>query len=574
MTRPTLTLRASAPCEIVRPLLPLVLIDGEARRDLLAADWTLAEAPDFGTLTLTRRPPADSPVPPALPKIGSRVVVRLGVGRGAQIFRGRIARHAWRMTDAGEVRAATCEHELSASLRGTLLGRHRLDDSASVFVPTDATRFNAGADGLASSEAVDLDDRAARVFDGSAAAERWTVAEALWYLLCAHCPGHLRFPGKEEIDARAAGLDLGAYDATGRTLLRALMDLAARAGLLIGSGRDGRTITLYGPGLEGRVRNVSLQPPGGTLDSRRTNLHRGTIELRRRPAARPIVALGGAKQYEATFPLKKGWNPDAETHRWRDTVRGLAEDWQATAEVYRLWVLNEHGGWCSDPYGLGLYDFADLEAGGEFLTRRPRRFLPCLSAGATGQSLGVVVEYRCDETAPWRRWTGPVWVHRDQCAVTLGGDALPADFHAAAMQDALEVRVTATVEADARLRVEIAGNPHLPREVIDLGDRARFRAVDPSSLFAGDAAPGEPDAADDSQLLALAARTAARAAGRAVEAKLALLGVDGQFGVGDLVERLDGRAIDLAGRGDRRAWITRVEHRFGDEQTTLLHLKG
>jgi len=43
-----------------------------------------------------------------------------------------------------------------------------------------------------------------------------------------------------------------------------------------------------------------------------------------------------------------------------------------------------------------------------------------------------VLEVRYAPGGQWHQWRGPLWVSRDECAVYLGGDSLPAEFFRAA----------------------------------------------------------------------------------------------------------------------------------------------
>ena len=177
------------------------------------------------------------------------------------------------------------------------------------------------------------------------------------------------------------------------------------------------------------------------------NIFRGSIVTTRRPRRRG-VGDGRRKLYESTFALSPGWDRSLETDRWRDYVRSDSDNWPKVGDVYRKWVLSEHGLYGQTPWELDTYTFQEMPAG-EFPLVRPRHFMPCLSADSAGRSLGIVVEINCDDQG-WRRWQGAALSAADECAIRLGGDALPGEYFDAAVRGEVQVRVTATVEADAR----------------------------------------------------------------------------------------------------------------------------
>ncbi|HAU38856.1 MAG TPA: hypothetical protein DCX07_14210 [Phycisphaerales bacterium] len=450
-----------------------------------------------------------------------------------------------------------------------VLGAWRLGDDGPAACPLARLRFNADANGLASAERVEVAGRTTRVFSSAATAAAWTVSDALAYLLATAAPPELDVPGPDELDAICGSVELPAIDLTGVALAAALARVASVAGMEIRAVREGLGLTFFRPGRQGRLRRIGLQPAGELLDPSASNLWRGRLGLQRRPAARGVIALGAPKRYEVTLALSPGWDPAVQTTRWRDFVFGESDDWPARAPVFRKWVLNEHGRDSVGPWNLPRNDLSELGVEG-FALPVARRLLPCLSADAAGQSLGVVVEYRDVSQGDWRRWPNPLWVAPDECAIWLGGDALPADYFRAAAADELELRVTACLESDVRLTAEVPGSPDLPPEVIDLSDRFGWARVHESSAFFGSA---DADERDDTELLTAHARRAAEQLPQAVETELTLGGIDESCHVGDLVERVEGRGLELRSRADALPCVRAVRHDF-ESQTTTLTVSG
>ncbi len=576
----TLTLQpAPSDHRVLRCRPAYVYVDGRRRHDLAVSSWEVLPGPEFGRAVLVLRPSRLAAIRAGieaggrLPPVGSRVLIRPAPGSGGGELWGIVAVHRAEVRDDGEALGAGVDHELAHVLAAAVAGTWRAADGAAVAVPEGRIRFNAGEGTLASAAAVDISGRAVRVFAAGPPAKRWSAADTINYLIATGVPAGIVCPSTEEIDALAAEIDLGTLDVTHLSVGEALAETTRRAGLAMRAARYGLGLVFYRPGRDGRRTAVKLQLARQRLSLGRTNLLRGRVEIRRRPCRPAVLAIGPRKQYECTFELSPGWDPYTATSRWRDVVRTTSSDWPRFANVYRKWVLNEDGRYGQDPWNLEVHDFSPISAD-DFFLPAARRLLPCISADEAGASLGIVVEYRPASGESWRRWPGPVYVGNDECAIRLGGDALPADYYQAAVDQTVAVRVTAVVEADARLTAEVPGDAGVRREVLDMSARAAWRRLHSGSIFHGDGAIGAADERDDTAMLEAAARRCAESAGSAVDAEVTLGWIDTTCGVGDLVERIDGRTVELSGSPGRAPAITAVRHDFGDGQTTTLTVSG
>lgn len=551
----------------LRPDPPTVYVDGNRRRDLKVLTWDVLGPPVFGRVALllhsTTHPTRSIRMerPDELPPIGADVRVRPRRSSEAVDFQGKVVAHRLVLDEDGERLGADVEHGLSQALAAVIASRWHANGSGVKVVKNVLVRFNAERDGLASATSRAVGSRWAHVFDASASARRWTAAEALAYVIATAVPSNVRVPSLSELGRLGGRIDPGTVDITGLTVAEALARIAGRAGLEVRAARQGLGIELYQPGAPGRPANVSWQRAGGTFARSKTNLWKGHLVIRRRPAHRSVLAL------------EPGWDPALETSRWRDFARGHSPNWPLLADVYRKWVLNEHGWYSVAPWNLPAGDFSGISAE-DFLLSRPRQLLPCLSCDLNGASLGVAVEVRCAAGDPWRPWRGPVWVSRDECAVYLGGEALPGEFFQAAVSGDASVRVTATIEADARLTVELAGDPNQATVVVDASHIVRWQKVHASSAFAGREDLGPPDERDDSDALVELAQRHSEVVSTALRGTLTLGWVDVSCHVGDTVEQVKNRAIELRPSPDRLAFVRAVRHDFGPAQCTMLELEG
>lgn len=556
-----------------------IYIDGARRRDLELLSWHRRPAPDFDRATLALSP--NGPAAQAarfgdsnrLPPIGARVAIVYPPHSDGERFVGVVASHGMTVSEQAELLTAECEHELAGQLGGEITSFWQFSGGGAVELPAARVRFNTGTNELAGSEPITLAGRTCRVFDAGVTARPWTVADALAYLLAIGVPAEAVTPSLAELESLAGHVDLGALEVTGRPMAAVLADVAARGGLLVRGADGAGGLVVFRPGESGRRRTVRLQPPGSQLSTAATNLWQGQVRIRRRPARPSVLALGSRKRYESTFTMRPGWDASLESSRWRDFVRSHSGHWPRLADVYRKWVLNEHGWYAGGPWNLPVHSFAGIAAA-DFTLAGARRLLPCLSTDDEGRSLGVVVEVRCGDGEPWRRWRGPLWVSEDECAIYLGGDTLPGEFFQAAAAGDASVRVTASVEADARLMAEVGGDANAPRLVVDLFNRAGWRQVDAGSVFHGSSDVGAPAELDEGDVLAALARQHAESAAGATQAELTLGWVDTSFRVGDIIERIDGRRLELSSNPDSRPVVTAVLHEFGSTQTTHLIVSG
>jgi hypothetical protein len=551
------------PSDVMAASPPRVLVGGVERPDLYARTWQWLPAPAFGRADIVLHPAGDFAAriesASALPAPGSAVLLQATDGTGNEMP-AIVESHEAVVEEDHEQVALVVRHELASLLARPLLGRRQWQDAALLPLPDAPLRFNASPQTRATPDARDVSGYAAPAFDASADAVPWTPAGALAYLLATAVDDNVAKPTFAALQALCDDAELPAIDLTGIPTSAALVRIAREAGLVARAAVNGLGIVFHRPGA-GLARNAALQPAGSPLDTTRTDLHRARVVVRG-GIGRGVVATGAPTRYESTFDLQPGWDPAKETDCWRDLVRALAEDWPAVADVYRKWVLNEHGRYSGPPLNLPAADLAG-QLGSGFTLRRPRRLEPCLSTDLCAQSLGIVVEVRIGYGQPWRRWAGSVWAAAEECTIWLAGDALPGDYFRAATAGDVQVRVTGTVASDTLLKATVAGaNP----VSLDASARCGRDAVHASSIFCGAAGLGTPLERDDAALLQSLAERAAEAdpAARS-EAELTLGWVDGSRRLGDVVERIEGRGLILPGGAD----VRRVRHDHDACLTTL-----
>jgi hypothetical protein len=315
---------------------------------------------------------------------------------------------------------------------------------------------------------------------------------------------------------------------------------------------------------------------GGTVTDRRSvvpDAHGRTLTLSERQvgalrhdgrACHPVqlVARADGAVVESTFVLTGAWPIGEEGLPDQAYAKSSSSDFDAVADVYRRWVLNEDGA-----FGAPRHDLTGLFADGRAVPPVPTPFGPTLTADAFGQSLGVVVEYATDGQA-WSRYPGRIVVFPDRAGVYLDDDALPGSFLAAAKAGTLTVRVTATVRSPLPLeQVRWVGNPFagpFARHDVSLGETFTWQRVASASRYHDDVAAGTRAAAvsDDRNRMAawLATQPAHRASdlpGFTLETTCPLPGLR----IGD--------RINLPGQA-RPCRVVRICHRWTHGNTTVV----
>jgi len=546
--------------------------------------WRVLPAPEFGSARLALARPnlqgSDYRIEDlaTAPAVGDHVRICLSGPVSRILFDGRITKHLARVGPDVETISLEAEDTLCERLGGSVVGRWRSLGAMAVQVPAEKCVFNDEREGLASPTKFWVNSRQCKVFQSGPSGRLWSVADILEYLLAAHVPADLAVPASAELEALAGTIYPRRTNVAGLSVAEALAKAAAAAGLSVrgcatfAGGMVKRGLVFYRPGKSGRRRAVRLQRHGEALDLRRSNLWKGSLTLKGRPARRGVLCMGDLKRYESTFELKAGWDPALESHEYRKFVRSDTPDWLAMANVFRRWVLNESGDYSGAPFNLDAFDFSSLSEE-DFLVSKPRRFWPCLSVGEMGRSLGVVVEISYDGGQTWRRYGGPVRVSADQCAVYLADDALAGEYFQAARGHAARVRVTASVDADRRLSVQVNGDPGCGVEVVELPG-AKWAKVHPESIFyeCGQLPPAVE--LDDTNRLIQLAQSLSRSESGAAEAEITLGVLDVSCNVGDIIERIEGRELGLVTFPGAAPFVRTVEHRCGEEWTTHLTVSG
>jgi len=411
----------------------------------------------------------------------------------------------------------------------------------------------------------------------------WTLDEAVAYLLAEHGASEvLEVPSPSEVRGLLAALPVRDVEVEGRTFgeaLQALLDPVGGCVLLrVEPGEVGvsRRLELWLPAKTQTVW-LSHQPVGETYASGRTQFRAINVAMHFESAPRRYVARGDRGLFESTFDLVPGWN-DALAYGAADTYSPSTNaGFDTVRDVFRKWVLNEAGEYSAAPYSRGAApDLSALFEGAPYV-RCHRRFLPCISCDALGRSYGVHAEMSLDGGSTWERLSLGARVLAGECGIYLADDVLSMEYLVAAMRGQVRVRVTATIESDARLTAErvAVGFEDLPGRTCHLSVPGgyRLRRVASTSRFYGVAGADEADDTARLQALVDSAFEADRRSPVLGRVEIPYLGLEHR--VGERLGGTRGRRVDLAreppGYGVEPV-VWRIRHEFAPMPSTTLDL--
>lgn len=437
-------------------------------------------------------------------------------------------------------------------------------------------------------------------------ASEWTLSKAV-HFLCWHLNPDQTYIDNPTIDDLATPL----FEANnfarvrnfslkyGRNLLQLLDDLLTpfNYGCHIVHSLEGETRHSRFAFFErGEGSRVSLLMQGeGTIDVRKTNVARFSLNYDISRLSNEIIGQGGLKRYEATFPLVPAWEAGDDDTPVETLVTGGVN--ALTKQfVGRKLVLNEAG----DYDGLrdwieGHYDLEPI-LGANHLVRR-RKFLPCLSQHARGDDLasnGYLVEWwdedqtdASDHNDPedpgWVKAKEPFRVLEHECGILFTGSGPVSEF-LTTLQEAfsptvqsLWVRITCSIEGDEAIthrstKRDSSPNGEVVPLYLDVSDRFKLREVDSTSIFSGGTADERDDQTD---LETYCDKVRDNNDQAEVSLGITLMTANHpEYKIGQLIEKVEGRNLtfsaNAAGETPRELQIVGIVKQLDGQQRTQL----
>jgi len=581
----------------------LVLIDGQICPVLETLEIVRGGWPEFSWARLAYNPSAYSEaglipaedVEDEFP-IGKSISIRQIYNGAAPdilvcsfpIFAGQIDVIEKKFDSDGE-RVEIIARDFSSILRRITVYGQRVSDinGSSLFLTGVDTIFNEGGKGNATVEPVTNNSNSYTAFCAESSSGRlWSYAEVIRYLLCEYLPvGQLQSPSVDQLQVLTEDQKVRDFDVTGLNLLDALHRCCERIGLrfkfvprLAATGPS-EAIMFYKNGV-GRTVELNCQRRGERFSISNTNVSK--LHGRRNfwPITHKYIGQGDFKIYEATFELKKAWDPAEEDTDYDKFSPATNPDFYKVRNVYRKWCLNEASNYSGEPYNQGeAFDFSKIFQTGNFVRRR-RRFYPTITTDKQGKSLGYFLQVSFDNGPHWWQYLYAFNNLLDECGIWLSSDQLDVDTWIAALKGVLKFRITASVVSDERLNCAIADGPvdstvPVIEHIITLPRQFKYRKVSSQSVFANvySGAAGVPDEKDDSVALFESVRQRAKASSATIETidvQTPILAFD--YHPGDKVTSSP-ESRDLLGcRSDNRS-VCRIENVRMDFEKQCTNLK-
>lgn len=574
----------------IRAAAAKVYLDGQLRNYLVAEKVTLAADNDFNQAVLNFYSKEDDISSFAV--CGQRVEIKIAYDSGIgetipdeiPVFAGFIEQIDTDISSKQQKLTIIAKDSSARLRRKTVYGATVFNQGQGIFISGADTAFNPAGAANRAKQAINKNGRSFMAFAADENdAEVFSCADAIYYLLCSYIPqGELVIPTLEQLNSLTCERSIIDVDVTGLNLIDALRRCCGQAGIRF---KFVPSLSLTGPAEaivffrpeDGAQVELNCQWQGEKLDTLKTTVAQITSQKNLSPITHRYIVQGDYKIYEATFELVKAWDGALEENNYERYSPVTNENFNEVRDVYRKWCLNEAGDYSGSPYNQGAaFDFSKIFENGSFI-RKKRRFLPTLSSGKDGSSIGYYLEVSYTNGTHWWPYMASFKVLLDQCGVWLSAEQFDMDMWFAILKGVLKFRITASVIADERISFAAADGPvNSTAEVIDkiitLPRRFRYKKVSPESIFVN--SPSEQT--DDSESLVEFARTMAQG-GHSEAEKLnikTLLLLPFISPGSQITTSPDSRDI-LNIKYDNRSfcWIKSVDMDFENQQTTITAVK-
>jgi hypothetical protein len=484
-----------------------VYLDGQWCDFLIPEKIIFAAEPDFNQAVLNCYPADNELLPEEIVSnlcCGQKIVIKtvydagLGQSRPQElpIFAGTIE-----IVDteiAGDKqKIEIIAKDFSAKLkRRTVYGRTICSSgNQAIFIAGADTVFNPSSQPNASFQNITQNSRNFKAFaSGDNEGRFFSCAEAIYYLLCSYIPaGELVIPTLAQLETLTGGQNIIDVDVTGLNLIDALRRCCKQAGLrfkfvpALSQTGPAEAIVFFKPG-NSREVELNCQQTREKINITGTNIAELTGRKKLSPVTNRYIVQGDYKIYEATFDLVKGWDSSLEENDYDKYSPASNENFNQVRDVWRKWVLNEAGDYSQSPYNQGEpFDFSEIFERSPFIQKR-RRFLSCLTAGASGTSLGYNLEISYTNGSHWWPYMGSFKVLVDECGIWLSAERFDCDMWFAILKGYLKLRITASVMSDERINFTACDGPvnstlDVVDRIITLPRRFKYRKVSPQSIF-------------------------------------------------------------------------------------------
>lgn len=314
---------------------------------------------------------------------------------------------------------------------------------------------------------------------------------------------------------------------------------------------------------EGPKIKLFQQKAGDTTGAKHTlsSTTEWTLDTDISAARNKVVVNGALVEREITVELYRGWPEADDSLTSAQLTQSTGTHFEDHQSAWRLWVANEGGDYCSTRSSVRPIPSTPLDLSsvlGANTVPRRRTPLDCLthyeddaSAGSRRQRPPFLQWYNADNAwKPLPNGWGET-VLTDQYGIYFAGDAPPADL--IARGENARIRMTCTVRGDTPLQaVSLPTNESINARTnqitIDASDRFFDRQIqttgDYVSVLAG--VPSSEERDDSTAIDDFADQVKANEDLATQRASATILGLNLQYGLGKVVEKVQGRNVSFS----------------------------
>ena len=330
-------------------------------------------------------------------------------------------------------------------------------------------------------------------------------------------------------------------------------------------------------------KKIYLQALGEELDLALTNASESSVTTNIADIANEILGQGSLVERQITIELQRTWSESDDATDLQDMqISDPLSDFHSTKQkVWRKWAGNEAGDFNDVRDENATPNFDSVFGEGNWIARR-RRMGRCLQFDETEKRAAPVVEWMSPYTQQWEE-IPPEWactILDDQIGVYFSGDTPPLELVNAGAN--ARVRITGTIKGDKRVqstatRRNTSPNINTIKLFIDLSDRFHDRQVVTTGDYASEAATGgngSDEQQNGDEMLDYLEELQDIEDSAAIQAEFTLFGLHFEYEIGDSINSIAGRDIDLNRNAEEREdkkypQITAIRHLWQQQRTVL-----
>ena len=319
-----------------------------------------------------------------------------------------------------------------------------------------------------------INGKQTHIFSSKTNASPWTASALVNYLLSVHLPEDWQRPTLSELNDIFENDNLCDIKVLNNSILEILESICKQNQVKLSASSAGKQITFYSTGNPSSNFTLKLQDSGSLYNPELSNFNSYALTSNNANNFKTIKLLGDFKTYESTFELQPGWTSSYSIFP-KEFQKSSSENFRDNQNSFRKWVLNETGNYSGTQFLLKSISSDFKKTEGKFFT-------PPVSKDSQGKTHNYLVEFKSKSEANWKVYPGTVWGFENECAIYFDDDKLPADYLKLAIAEQVQVRITASIASDVRLK-HILPNVQSKKSITKVFDDAKWHAAAANSVY-------------------------------------------------------------------------------------------